>query len=82
MRNLHVILIDNCIMKSRINANMSEQTLHLLNRHSFVNSHSCQRTTKFVRMYFGYIQSSTHFPNTHLYTADCQSIMRSRQRNE
>ena len=50
MCNFYIILIDNRIMKCCINSNMTEQTLDLLNRHFFINSHCCQSTTKFMRM--------------------------------
>ena len=51
MREFDIGLIHHSITHGGINLYMTEQFLHLLHRHPFINSHCCQCPTELMRVY-------------------------------
>ena len=74
MRNLYIVLIDHRILHGSVNFGMAQQSLHLFNRHSFVDCTRCQCTPEFMRMYFRNTQPSPQFTQPNLNAADLQQM--------
>ena len=82
MRKFYVVLIDHCIVHGRVYLNMSQEFLHLLNRHPLVDGHSSQCATELVRMHSWNIGLSANLAQPHLYTGDLQPMMRIGERDK
>lgn len=61
---------------------MTEQSLNLLDRHSFVDGTCCQGAPELMRVHAVHSELFTQFPKSALYSADTESAMRFTQRNE
>ena len=61
---------------------MSQQLLHLLNGHSFVNCPGCQSAPEFVGVDFGNPQPSAQFPQANFHPADFQPVVGAEERDK
>jgi len=76
---LDVCLVYHRIAQCRVDTGMSEQTLYLLNWHSFVDRHCRERAPKLMRMHILNIQFAANLPEPNLNSADLQPIKRFQQ---
>lgn len=51
MRQLHILLLDHGVVHGGINFLVTEELLHLLDRHSFAYHRSCQYSSELMRMH-------------------------------
>lgn len=82
VRNLHIILIDHRILHGSVDFSVSQELLNLLDGHTFVYRTCCQRPSELMRMNFRNSQPPAKLAQTHLNTADFQSIVGTMQRNK
>lgn len=54
---------------------MTENALDLFYRHSFIDGHSGESTTEFVRMYLVHSNALADCSESDLNSADCQSVV-------
>ncbi len=82
MRQFDVILVHHSVLQGGIEALVAEQMLHLLDRHTFVNSHGGQCTAELVRVYLRDVELTTEIAQTNLDTADLQAFTWSEEGHE
>ena len=68
--HLHIVLINHRIVQGSVYLDVTEQSLHLLYRHPFVNGHSCQCAPELVRMHFGDIHFAAKHTQTHFHATN------------
>lgn len=78
----HVILINLGVVECCINADVAEETLHLLNGHTFVNGHGSHGAAELVGVNVMYLGADTHGAEAAFNPSDGQAGMRRMERNE
>ena len=82
MRKFYIRLVYHGITHGRVNLDMSQKSLNLLDRHSFVDGSGRQRPSELVRMDSRNFQFSSQIAQPHFYTGNLQTRMRLVQRYE
>lgn len=78
----HVILINLGVVECCINADVAEETLHLLNGHTFVNGHGSHGAAELVGVNVMHLGADTHGAEAAFNPSDGQAGMRRMERNE
>ena len=60
--HLHIGLVDHRVLEGGVKTLMTEQVLHLLDGHTFVDSHCRQCPSELMWMHLGHIQVFTYVP--------------------
>ena len=71
MRHFYICLIYHGIVQGCINFHMPQHLLHLLYRHTLVNSYSCQSSAELMRMYLMQIYFLTQLAQANLNATNC-----------
>ena len=79
---LDIRLIHHRILQSGINALVSEELLHLLDRHPFVDRHSSKCPSELVRVCLVDAEITSYIPEADLHVADLQAVKRLDKRNK
>ena len=76
MRQLYVVLVDHCVAQRGVYPYMTQQSLHLLDRHPFVDGHRREGSSELVRMHTLHMGRPPQRFQPPLHTANLQTLMR------
>lgn len=78
----HVVLIDLGVVESGVDADVAEETLHLLNGHALVDGHGSHGAAELVGVNMVYIRTGSYGTEAAFHPTDGQAGMRCVERDE